>query len=317
MLDKFKGRSVLVVGDVMLDRYVWTQVSRISPEAPVPIAHVTKDTCVPGGAGNAANNLANLGAAVHIVGVVGDDPARKDLVDLLKSNFIDTGGLFMTKKPTIVKTRVIAKDQQLVRIDREIPELIDKMTEQKMVDYIRRLMPKMDAVVISDYAKMLNSESLIREIIDSATENEVKVVVDSKSKNYKMYRGVTAFTPNHKEADMMTGFKDLSEDGIFKSGIKIAKDLGCDVVMTRGKDGISVFGSDGETKVPSVAKKIYDVSGAGDTVATMLAMALACGSTIEEAAKLASYGAAVVISKVGTATTDIKELKEYIKSNAS
>jgi len=312
ILDKFKGKSVMVIGDVMLDRYVWTNVSRISPEAPIPVAHVQNETHVPGGSGNAANNLAKLGAAVHIVGAVGDDIAREQLVNALKSNFIDTEGLFKTESPTIVKTRVIANDHHIVRIDREKIECIDQKTQERMVNYIEKLMPKMDAIVISDYAKMMNSETLIRKIIEIANKHHVKSVVDSKSKNYKMFEGATIFTPNHKDADMMTGLKDLSSEGITKSGNMISKVLNCHVVMTRSKDGISIFDGRSEIKVPSRAKEVYDVSGAGDTVATLLAMGVACGASIKEAAELASYGAAIVISKVGTATTNITEIADYI-----
>ena len=315
ILDSFKGKKVLVLGDFMLDRYVWGNVSRISPEAPIPVIHVTKETHVPGGAGNSAFNLARLGANVCVAGVVGDDTARKELISDLESVNIDTSGLIMTDNPTIVKQRVVARDHHIVRMDYEKLHKIRKETCDKIISYVKKKMSNLDALLISDYGKRINSEQLMPEIILLAREEDVPVIVDTKVENYMIYKGVTVFKINNKEASMMTKIPDSSDENIMKMGRLLQEQLETVVLMTRAKEGMLIFDRQDNIKVPTKATKVHDISGAGDTVSSVIALSSSADADIKDAATIASYAAAAVIGKVGTATTDIDEIKDIIKND--
>ncbi len=307
------GRKVLVYGDAMLDEFVWGDVTRISPEGPVPVVDVRRESSHLGGAANVLANLRALGSGAGLVGVVGDDGAGERLRAELKAAGARDGDATLVvdaSRPTTVKTRIIAHSQLVVRADRERRAPVDAEIEESIIESLRRLVPGADAFVVSDYDKGAVTPRVLSEILPAAVGAGVPVLVDPKIRNFDSYRPATLVTPNHHEALRVTGSEDDSDEGMARAARAIRERLGCrSVLITRGERGMTLLEEDGEpTYVPTAAREVYDVTGAGDTVIATLASALAAGASLVEAATLANHAAGVVVGKVGTATATAEEL---------
>ncbi|MFH1878861.1 MAG: PfkB family carbohydrate kinase, partial [Candidatus Omnitrophota bacterium] len=264
IVDKFDGKKrVLVIGDLLLDQFIWGDVSRISPEAPVPVVWVKKEGFMPGGACNVANNLAHLGAEVSIIGIVGEDDNAGILLSLLKERGISTDGILEdNRRPTILKTRVIAHHQQVVRIDRENVDHIDGRYFKKIKEYIDRNIHNFDAIIIEDYGKGLISPALIKYIVQLAKKYGKLVSVDPKENHFSYYKEVGVITPNHHEAAKAVGFPVNNEESRMKAGRKLLKDNKAEVILlTLGEEGMMVFekGKKAPHKIPTLAQEVFDV----------------------------------------------------------
>jgi D-glycero-beta-D-manno-heptose-7-phosphate kinase len=316
-VDRFSAARVLVVGDIVLDHYIWGKVSRISPEAPVPIVNVTRESLLLGGATNVVNNIHSLGGLVSVCGVIGQDAAGKQLLHLLHEQGIRTDGLIVdSARPTTIKTRVIAHNQQVVRFDRETKERIERDTHRRIFDFVgKQLSEGLDSIVLSDYCKGVVTSGLVRDIVKLAKKHEVIVTVDPKVSHFGMYSGVTILTPNITEASIGSKIEIDNEQSLLKAGKLLLKRLKCDAVLiTRGEQGMSLFGHFGKvTHIPTVAREVFDVTGAGDTVISTLTLAMASGASMVDAARISNYAAGIVVGVVGTSTVKPEELKQRIK----
>ena len=316
VISKFNKAKVLVVGDLILDEFIWGNVSRISPEAPVPVVWVDSENFMPGGASNVANNIRALGGDVYIAGVVGNDSRGEVLQGLLRKKGVHCEGIFSDKsRPTTQKTRVIAHHQQVVRIDREIVKPIPDAVMDDILAYIRGTLPKMDALIIEDYGKGVIVPKLVRAIVKLAKKYGKVISVDPKETHISYYRGVTTLTPNHHEAASAVGFKIKDDATLEKAGRAMLKKLRCDsALITLGENGMAIF-EDGKkmVKIPTVAQEVFDVSGAGDTVISALTLALAGNASVIEAAHIANCSAGIVVGKVGVAVTDQAELTDRLR----
>ncbi len=321
IFDKFKGKKILVIGDIMLDKYVWGEVSRISPEAPIQIVDVKKETYVEGGAGNAAKNISFLGGKAFLIGTIGNDNYGKILMTHLKNSRIETKGVIIHNKKTIVKERVLAFNQQLLRIDHEDKEDIDYNTENKIFNHVKKLIRNIDAVIISDYAKGLITKNLSKEIIELCNKNNKIIIIDPRPQHTSYYKNATFVTPNHHEASTMTKIDliDESDNNRLKLiGTRLLQELNSNILITRGKYGMSLFEKNGTiTNLPTVAKEVVDVSGAGDTAIATFTLALVSGADLKEAMDIANHASGIVITKVGTATTNINEIKRSLENHES
>jgi D-beta-D-heptose 7-phosphate kinase/D-beta-D-heptose 1-phosphate adenosyltransferase len=299
-----------VLGDVMLDEFVWGDVTRISPEAPVPVVDVRRESIHLGGAANVLANLVALGARGSVVGVVGKDGSGERLrAGLRELGALDQGVIVDETRPSTTKTRIIAHSQLVVRADRESRTPVSAKTEDQILSFLADALTHADAFVISDYDKGVVTQRILREILPLAYVR-VPVLVDPKLRNFNFYRPATLVTPNHLEALRMSDTEDHSDDGSLHAAKVIREKLGCDAVLiTRGDRGMMLLESNGQPVfVETAAREVYDVTGAGDTVIAALAGALASGATMLEAATLANHAAGIVVGKVGTATVSADEL---------
>ncbi len=315
-LAKFGSKKILVLGDLMLDRYVWGSVSRISPEAPVPVVDVSKETLLPGGAANVANNICALGGKVSLCGVTGRDEAGAILLNLLKEGLHDAAGVVIDDaRPTTTKTRVIAHSQQVVRFDREKREDIPKAIRNSILSKIKDQIHETDCIVVSDYAKGMITPSIMREVMAIAKPAGVPVVIDPKVGHFSYYRGATIITPNHLEAARAAKIEIENDETLRQAGFTLLDQIqGEAVLITRGEQGMNLFQKDGRiTHIPTVAKEVYDVTGAGDTVVSVLALAIAAGANYVQAAMIANYAAGIVVGMVGTSTVKRDELAKAIE----
>ncbi len=315
-IDLFPNTRTLVVGDIVLDHYIWGKVSRISPEAPVPVVNVTKENLLLGGAANVVNNIHSLGGIVSICGVIGHDNAGKQLLHLLRSQGITTDGLITSPdRPTTIKTRIIAHSQQVVRFDRETKEKIGKDIHRRIFDYVKQQVAEgLDALVLSDYCKGVVTKDLVKDIVKLARKNNVIVSVDPKVSHFGMYNGVTILTPNVNEASIGSRVEITDQESLLTAGKLLLQRLKCRAVLiTRGEQGMSLFEQGGKiTHIPTVAQKVFDVTGAGDTVISALTLAMAAGSGTVDAAIISNYAAGIVVGTVGTAVVKPAELKQRI-----
>ncbi|HOO45961.1 MAG TPA: D-glycero-beta-D-manno-heptose-7-phosphate kinase [Deltaproteobacteria bacterium] len=305
ILQGMKNKTIMVIGDIMLDHYIWGKVDRISPEAPVPVVEVQDERFKLGGAGNVANNLLGLGAKVLVGGVKGDDPQGDILVDILKKWEIPTDQILTdSAKGTIVKTRIIAHTQQVARIDKENRDIISAELRSRLISAVKDAIGHIDAVIISDYAKGVVSRELIEEIVEIAKDNGVLICVDPKERNFSFYKEVTVITPNTKELSFGAGIKIEKDQDIIDAALKVKSMLGCEMVLvTRGEHGMSLFDRTGEIiDIPTTARAVYDVTGAGDTVISCFTLALASGATPREAALISNLAAGLVVAEVGAAS---------------
>ncbi len=311
ILARFPGKRILVVGDAMLDEYLWGAVRRISPEAPVPVVELEKRTYVAGGAANTAANVASLGATALLVGVVGGDEAGKHLRGALAAQGIGLERLLVAEdRPTTTKTRVIAHSQQVVRIDREDRCPFPPAQEEELLRLIDERLPGVDASVLSDYAKGLVSPALAQRLIRQGAKEGKPVVVDPKGVDPSKYRGATLVKPNLHEAGMLLRHEVSSLADVLDAGPRLLDLLGAGgALVTRGAAGMSLFQRGAEPiHIAAQAREVYDVTGAGDTVVAALAVALAAGASLEQAARLASRAAGIAVGRVGTATVRLDEL---------
>lgn len=313
MLDKFSGTTILVIGDVMLDRYWWGSVSRISPEAPVPVVKMDRMTLTAGGAANVAANVAGLSAKPLLVGLIGDDAEAANFPEVLRSSNVSSEDLITIKdRPTTVKTRIIAHHQQIARIDQETDSALSSADETKVIDKISALIDRVDAVIVSDYAKGLLSDTVVKAIIDLSSNNNKPVLVDPKGKDYSKYQGASLLTPNRREAADACGLEENTQQMVDIAGRKLLGDLQLGgVLITQGEDGMTLFQNEKETlHLDTRARDVYDVTGAGDTVIASLAVAIGSGADLETAAHLANIAAGIVVEQVGTTAIKIDELRE-------
>lgn len=314
----FRDKRVIVLGDLMLDEFIWGRVRRISPEAPVPVVEIERQTLALGGAGNVASNLVSLGARPVPIGVVGDDDAAVRLKLAFARSGLATESLVVdATRPTTLKTRIVAHNQQIVRADRESRSAIDSDTEIRVVQAFERELETADAVVVSDYNKGLLTPAVLERVLKAARARNRLVCLDPKLRDFSRYQPVTVITPNHQEAVSAAGLDDDGEDSVIQAGRRILELLDSQAVLvTRGEEGMSLFTDDGEvTHIPTVAREVFDVTGAGDTVIATLALGLAAGASAIEAAILANHAAGVVVGKVGTATVTPEELLSTIGIN--
>jgi len=331
IIGKFNKARILVIGDLILDEYIWGSVERISPEAPVPVLWANKRTFVPGGTANVANNIRSLGAQVSLLGVTGDDANSKILFAELKKRKINTNGIFIERKRhTTVKTRILAGHQQVVRVDWEHTHALPDELNAKILKYIEKNIGSFDAVIIEDYGKGVINVELLDKLVSLAKARKKIITVDPKEENFQYYRGVTAITPNRKELenairnlkikDNNNRFK-INTDKLFtdkdidSAAQQIVRYLNLDsILVTLGEQGMKLLEKNGRlTHIPTQAQEVFDVSGAGDTVISSFTLALCAGASKLEAAHIANFAAGIVVGKLGTAVTSSRELLERIK----
>lgn len=307
----------MVLGDVMLDEFIWGDVSRISPEAPVPVVDVKRESTHLGGAANVLANLLTLGANGCVVGIVGNDYAGDRIRLSVKEKSAGQRDEFLIAadgRPTTIKTRIIAQHQMVVRADRENRTPVNSEIEQRIIAVARAALANAHALVVSDYDKGVVTRGVLEAVLPEAY-GHMPVLIDPKLRNFDWYRPATLVTPNHHEALRLTGLEDDSDTALQTAAGRIREILSCDAVLiTRGDRGMVLFERDNEpVKVKTAAREVYDVTGAGDTVIATLAAALAAGASMTEAALLANHAAGIVVAKLGTATAPLDEVLESIE----
>lgn len=311
----FKQAKILVIGDLILDEFIWGKVSRISPEAPVPVVWVDSESFMPGGATNVANNIHALGAQAFICGVIGSDERGRILTDELRRKNIDVEGIVIdNERPTTLKTRVIAHHQQVVRIDREKIDDIDDNIIGQILTFLKEKISDVDAVLIEDYGKGVVVPRLVQEVVTFAQKHQKIITIDPKENHFSSYQNVTLITPNHYEAVKATGIEINSEQDLEEVGRTLLTDQNAQAILiTLGEDGMRLFQKgDKPVHIPTVAQEVYDVSGAGDTVISAATVALASGASTLEAAHISNYAAGIVVGKVGVAVATQEELLERL-----
>jgi len=316
LLAGFARRRILVLGDVMADEYIWGTVSRISPEAPVPIVEVADESIRLGGAANVVANIRALGGQADLIGVVGADAMAERLIHEVEQLGIKSNGMVVDRsRKTTIKTRVVAGGQHVVRFDRECAEELTDEVRGKIAAVVRERLPSSDALVISDYGKGVITRQLLQEVLPPARARGVVIVVDPKINHFDLYREVTVLTPNHREAAAAWGRPIRSEADVIAAGRHLLEALGAQAVLiTRGEKGMSLFEATGRvTHIPAVGIEVFDVTGAGDTVVATLALALASQASMVEAAQIANHAAGIVVGKRGTATVSVAELRRGLQ----
>lgn len=320
IVQQFSRARILVAGDFILDEFIWGDVSRISPEAPVPVVNVKRESFLPGGSLNVANNIRTLGGTVFPCGVVGGDLEGRMLLRGIRRLGIETGGVLVDRKrPTTLKTRVVAHSQQVVRVDRENAEPISQENAHRILQFVKKKINEIDVVVVEDYGKGMIEPLLLKPLLKLAHQSKKPVLVDPKEKHFMLYKGVTVITPNRFEAYGAYGASlnghtprpDLETvgQGLLK---KFALQA---VLMTLGEEGMALFEKNrASTRISTTAREVFDVSGAGDTVIAVLALGLAAGANLREAAFISNLAAGIVVGKLGTATVEAGELRQAIRS---
>lgn len=322
IIQKFPDKRILVIGDVILDQYLWGNADRISPEAPVPIVAVTEETYRLGGAANAAANICSLGGKVSMISIVGDDEDGGRLCGMLSDMGADVDGIMESNsRSTIVKTRVIARHQHVVRIDRERKDEINGRLADVIVARAEATIPDVDAVLISDYDKGVITAPVLGGVIDCAKKHDKPVVIDPKIQNFWNYTGATVVTPNTNEASAAANTAISGENELLNAGRLILRKLGLQALLiTRGEDGMTLFQTSGlptsqidGLHIPAVAREVFDVTGAGDTVAAVITLSLAAGGDFVHAARISNYAAGIVVGEIGTACASPEELLSVIE----
>lgn len=302
IFENFINKKIAIIGDLMLDVYIWGKVGRISPEAPVPVVEVQEESYRFGGAANVGMNVKSLGGIPILIGVIGYDKEGTIIDALMEENDFDKSGIFIDdERPTTVKTRIIAHSQHVVRIDKEDRSNISEEMENKILDYLNSNKNNIDGIILEDYNKGVLTKSLIHQIIEFARSNNIIITVDPKFENFFEYKNVTLFKPNRKETEDALGIRLDSEERVIEAGNKLKEKLNPEyLLLTRGEKGMSLFGKDGFLNtIPTRARKVADVSGAGDTVIATITMALVAGAEIKEAATISNLAAGLVCEEVG------------------
>jgi D-beta-D-heptose 7-phosphate kinase/D-beta-D-heptose 1-phosphate adenosyltransferase len=316
--DRFEDQSVLVLGDLMLDRYLWGGVSRISPEAPVPVVELSGETTRLGGAANVAGNIVSLGGRARILGVVGDDEQGRHLLSELGKCGIQSDSVLVdSDRPTSVKTRIIAHNQQVVRTDLESRGDVSPQLGKRLIEKLTENLSESDAVIISDYGKGVLTTDVLSAVIREVRATRVPICVDPKETRLLSYVDVNVITPNQHEAGFAYGKRITDDASLEEVGWGLSTRLGCDAVLiTRGEKGMSLFEKGREcSHFPTVAREVFDVTGAGDTVITAFALALAAGASLKQAASISNHAAGVVIRELGTATATVRALMDSFEEN--
>ena len=317
LLERVASVRLLVIGDAMLDHYIFGDAARLSPEAPVPVVRVERDVLRPGGAANTAVNVRALGATAELAAVVGDDENGRELRRTLEEGAVDVRGLVVAAgRPTTWKGRVIARQQQLVRLDREVDGDIPAELEGKLLAHFADALERAHGVILSDYGKGTVTARVAAEVIARVRDAGKVVCVDPKENHFGLYKNVTSVTPNHHEAAAAAGIRERDDAELQRTGAALLEMLGADsVLITWGERGMVLFAADGSTAhIPTRAREVFDVAGAGDTVAATFAAALAAGGSHLAAAQLANFAASVVVAKVGTATATPAEIKSAVET---
>src|SRR6266852_1818821 len=314
---QMRERNIVVLGDVMLDEFLWGDVTRISPEAPVPVVDIRRESTHLGGAANVLANLLALGAQACVIGVVGDDFAGERIRSSVNDkSALQTDGLLIAdnSRPTTIKTRIIAQHQMVVRADREHRTPVDAQTESRIIAVVKTALAGAQALVISDYDKGVVTPRILAEVLPAAY-CRMPVLIDPKMRSFDSYRPATLVTPNHHEALRLANLEEDSDDSLTEAARQIRSRIGCDAVLiTRGNRGMILVEADSDPVfVETSAREVYDVTGAGDTVIATLAAALAAGASRTEAAMLANHAAGIVVGKLGTATTTAEEVLDSIQ----
>ncbi len=309
----FANSGVLVVGDVMMDHFIWGRVSRISPEAPVPVVDIQKDSMMLGGCANVLNTIYTMGGRVYMAGVIGADDVGRELLRQLKIRQIDKSGIIIEKeRPTTLKTRIVAHGQQVVRFDRESRRAIAKKSTEKILRYVKSLAGCVGAIVVSDYNKGVVTGKLMEGIRNIAADAGIFLCVDPKQSDFSIYAGADMITPNHLEAQRAAGMEAQGAEELIALGETLLNKYQFRALLiTRGEEGMSLFENGPpvtHTHFLARAKEVYDVTGAGDTVVGVLALALAARANLKEATSLANHAAGIVVGKVGTSTVSREEL---------
>lgn len=313
LLDSFVGKRIAVVGDLMVDSYYWGTVSRVSPEAPVPVVDVISESVRLGGAANVANNIQTLGGNPILIGLIGDDHPGEMFLDLMRQqNLNDEGIVTDISRPTTIKTRVIAHSQHVVRIDNESKADCPDQLQHRIIDAVKYKIHEIDGIILEDYNKGVITKDTINEIVAVARKYGKIVTADPKFNNFFEYKNVTVFKPNKREAEEAIGNRIRTEDDVIRAGERLLAALQADnVLMTRGEEGMTLFEKNGAVShMQTLATNVQDVSGAGDTVISTLTMALAGGASIREAAELANCAASVVVGAVGIVPIQADQLIE-------
>lgn len=312
---KFPSTRVLVIGDIIVDHFIWGTVSRISPEAPVPVVNVTDESLLLGGSANVLHNLYDLGAQGTLCGVIGEDIMGDHLLGLLDQINSPTGGVIKSgDRPTTKKTRIVAQSQQVVRVDREKSGPLPTETLAALCSFIEANISSYDAVIVSDYSKGVICKQLMDHLRLLLNQYHLPMIIDPKPSHADLFKEATIITPNHHEAEMMSGVPIVDEQSLFAAAANLRKRLNsAAVLITRGEAGMALLEKDKPIfTIPTVAREVYDVTGAGDTVIASLALGLASGLNFAEAATLANFAAGIVVGKVGTATASAAELMELM-----
>jgi len=311
LVQRFADCRLLVIGDLMIDEYVWGEVDRISPEAPVQVVSVVREDLTLGGAGNVVNNLRALGGQVSVAGVVGTAEDGNRMIEMFSQLAADCRGVVQeAERPTTRKTRIIASSQHVLRVDRETKHDISAASFNRLVAFIEAAMPEIDIVLVSDYNKGLVTRDLMARVAAAARTHGKFVIVDPKGLDYTKYRGATLLTPNRKEASLASGVDITDDVSLENAAARIMKAAGLErLLITLGKNGMALFESGRPAyRIATRARQVYDVSGAGDTVLSVLGLALGLGASFEEGIKMANAAAGIVVGKVGTAPISIAEL---------
>jgi len=315
-IKQFSNARVLVIGDIIMDEYIWGDVSRISPEAPVPVVEVQKETMMLGGAANVVQNIKSLGGQSIICGVVGDDSVGRRIIKQIKKIGSDpTGIIIEPKRPSSIKTRIVAHNQQVVRFDRESQKELHSDSINRLLGHIKKSLRKIDAIVVADYGKGVISGRMMKGLRDLLKNTNILLAVDPKENNFKHYHGIDIITPNHHEAGAFCGFKIVDEKTLIKAGTQMLDMLRCrSVLITQGKDGMTLFESNEEMcHIPTVARHVFDVTGAGDTVIGTLCLGLASKMDMKSAAVASNFAAGIVVGEVGTSTVTAEQLIKVIQ----
>jgi D-beta-D-heptose 7-phosphate kinase/D-beta-D-heptose 1-phosphate adenosyltransferase len=318
ILNAMPGKRVLVLGDVMLDEYVWGNVKRISPEAPVIVVEVERDSYTPGGAANVVNNLQALGGVSSMIGVVGDDDAGRSLMSCLEQNGVDVSGIVTdASRPTTKKTRIIAHSQQIVRVDRESRKSLSRRALAQVIARLAEQMASIDIVVFSDYDKGMAGRKVTQAVLDLAKQHGKLVLVNPKPSNVRQFKCAAVMSLNQSEIEAATGIAVSDDKSLQRAARRLLNSVQPEtLIVTRGPLGMSLFGINGEMEtVPAHPVEVYDVAGAGDTVVSVLALALAAGATIGEAAVLANCAGGAVVRKVGVATVTRNEIAALLNGD--
>lgn len=325
IVPRFTKARVLVIGDIIVDHFLWGTATRISPEAPVPVVNVQREELLLGGSANVLRNIVSLGGSGALCGIIGNDPMGSKAISLVEQLGVSTEGLVVGQRPTTVKTRVVAQGQQVVRFDREEAGWPSKTSLDSLLRYLEEHVHTFDAVMVSDYAKgVVNEQLMIRlhQLLHDVRQQKKRalpLIVDPKPSNVHCFVGATVITPNHHEAMQMSGMRIDDERSLLAAARQIRDDIGCAAVLiTRGEAGMALLQEDDHlVTIPTMAKEVYDVTGAGDTVAATLALGLAAGCSMSEAAILANHAAGIVVGKVGTACVSAAELLETLRTNTA
>jgi rfaE bifunctional protein kinase chain/domain len=317
-VDRFSEARLIVVGDIIMDEYIWGDVSRISPEAPVPVVDIQEETKMLGGAANVLNNIASLGGKAILCGVIGDDQTGQEIVEKMKRQGLRTDGIITeSRRPTSVKTRVVAHNQQVVRFDRESRKNLEANSIKEILDFIQKMQDGYEAIVVADYGKGVISVELMEGLRDQVSRSSAILAVDPKIGNFECYQHVDVITPNHHEAGAFCRMEVVDQESLVRAGNQMLRELDCRyVLITQGKDGMSLFENSGEiSHIPTVARKVYDVTGAGDTVISAFCLGLASGLDPKTAALISNFAAGIVVSEVGTSTVKAEELKKVFNNS--